>query len=114
MAVDRFIIKQGDLIPTIKGTCLDAAGDAVDLDTASQITFRMTPIRGGLAPDIAADGGLVGDPADGLVEYAWESGDTDVPGLYRAEFGVEYIDGSSETFPTDGYIAVEIQKKATA
>lgn len=115
MAVaDRVIVKQGDLLPTVVGTCLDAAGAAADLTLASAVTFRMTPERPGLAPDISADAVVVADPAGGVVEYVWQAGDTDVCGLYRAEFGVEYMDGSSETFPTDGYVPVEIQPRAVA
>jgi hypothetical protein len=109
----RFIVKQGDLLPVLEGTCLDSAGAAVNLTTAASVGFYMTPERGGLRADLVG-AGAVGDPVAGKVEYVWRAGDTDTPGLYRAEFRVVWLDGSSETFPTDGYVAVEVQRRATA
>ncbi len=111
---DKLVVKAGDSIPPCQGTALRPDGGPKDLTTATSVTFRMTPVAPGLAPDIDAPAVIVGDPVEGVLKYAWQAGDTNAPGLYRAEFFVVYEDGSDETFPTDGYITIEIQKPAVA
>lgn len=107
-------VKQGDTLPPVQGTCQLPDGTSADLTDADAITFRMTPESAGLADDIAGAASAVGDPTAGVVEYPWQAGDTAIPGLYRAEFHVHYLDGSSETFPSEGYISVEVQRAAVA
>lgn len=107
-------VKQGDTLPAVQGTCLLPDGTAADLTDASAITFRMTPESAGLTADLAGAATATDPATSGVVEYEWQPGDTDVPGLYLAEFHVEYLDGSSETFPSEGYISVEVQRAAAA
>jgi len=44
----------------------------------------------------------------GRVRYAWQTGDTDTPGTFQGEFEVTYSTGEIETFPNDGFLAIEI------
>ena len=49
------------------------------------------------------------DAANGAVEYAWATGDTNLPPAeYDAEFEVVFASGEVQTFPTEGYLPVEI------
>jgi hypothetical protein len=50
---------------------------------------------------------VIDSPA-GIVTYDWQTGDTDVSGVYYAEFEVTYGDGSVETFPNSGNISIKI------
>lgn len=56
---------------------------------------------GQLAPVIDAPA-TIADPTNATVSYAWQSGDTDAPGLFTIEWVVTYVDGSRQTFPTAG------------
>jgi hypothetical protein len=42
------------------------------------------------------------------VLFAFEPGETDTAGTYRAEFEATYLDGRKQTYPNDGYISIEI------
>jgi hypothetical protein len=48
------------------------------------------------------------DASKALAQFAWAPGDTDVPGLYRAEFKVTFGDGKVEKFPNGDYLDLEI------
>lgn len=110
----RVVVKRGDLLPSARGTCLEPDGSAVDLTDASLVCFAMTPEHPGAGPDVQQAAVVVGDPADGVVEYAWQEGDTDVVGVYRAEFRVIFGAGGRRTYPQDGYLEVEVEASATA
>jgi hypothetical protein len=47
------------------------------------------------------------------LRYAWQSGDTDTPGLYEAQFVVTYADSTVETFPNAEFITVSVNGLAT-
>lgn len=59
-------------------------------------------------PVVQAATATIVDGSAGSVRYSRASGDTDTVGAYQAEFQVTYSDGKIESFPNDGYIAVEI------
>lgn len=100
-----FNIKQNDTGPAMLATLQDASGAAVNL-TGASVRFHMRSVSGGNpAVDAAA---TVVTAASGIVRYNWAPEDTDSVGTYQAEFEVTYADGSIETFPNDGYIAVQI------
>ena len=104
MAVD-FIIKKDDDLPNIRATLFDGVGVPVNLSAAT-VEFRMASLAGGVK---ASGSAVVVDAANGVVEYAWQAGDTDTVGRYRAEFKVT-IGGELQTFPTSGYISVSVEK----
>lgn len=100
-----FYIKQNDTSPAMLATLQDANGSAVSLVGAS-VRFHMRSVNGG-NPVVDAAATIV-TPASGLVRYNWLAADTNTVGTYQAEFEVTYADTSIETFPNDGYIAVQI------
>lgn len=111
--MNRFQVKAGDLKPLPRVQVLNADGSPADLSGASEIIFRMTPTTPGLRSDVTGVATLPLDDDPSTVEYQWLAGDTDVPGLYEAEYSGVYSD-TQETYPTDGYISIEIQRRAVA
>ncbi len=89
----------------MSGTLKDAAGNAIDL-TAATVRFHMKKIS---QTTVKVDGSAtVLDDDAGRVRYAWQTGDIDTPGTFQGEFEVEYSTGEIETFPKDGFLAIEI------
>lgn len=98
-------IKRGDTRNCIKAVLKDATGNSVDLTGCSDVNFYMVPLCGTTVIKRAAH---IEDAAAGEVWFVWNTGDTDVAGVYRAEFEVVYMDGRKETFPNNGYISIKI------
>lgn len=106
-------IKQGDTDPPCRAILKDANGQVAIIQNGDTVTWRMTPKVAGLRADISA-AVFVNDGTAGDVEYRFVVGDTAVPGIYNAEFHVDYASGSKKTFPTDGYITVEVEHRAAS
>lgn len=104
--MDRFFLKVGDILPTIRATLKDRDGSVIDLTNATSVKFLMRPIRGGTVV-INAAAGFVNPRTSGQVEYLWALADTDAKGTYIGEFEVTWPDGK-ETFPNDEYILIRI------
>jgi hypothetical protein len=100
-----FYIKQNDTGPAMLAILQDANGNAINL-TGASVRFHMRSVGGG-NPVVDAAATVV-TPISGIVRYNWAAADTDTVGTYQAEFEVTYADASIETFPNDGYIAVQI------
>jgi hypothetical protein len=107
-----FTIKSPSTEPAIQAQLTDGNGDPVKLSGATT-QFRMAEPDGPIVVDGAA---TVQDPEDGLVVYFWDDGDTDTPGIYNAEFAVDYQGRSGsnfvaeEFFPTSQYLTVHIEE----
>lgn len=101
-----FTLKAGDTAPAFVGKCLDASGAPI-ATLGATVAFRMKPVVAGLAPPLAA-AAVWSDAATAEATYAWVSGDTDIPGMYYAEFHVTFANGKTETFPNGEYAVVEI------
>lgn len=99
-----FTIKNGNTSPALRVALKYDDCKAVNTTDAT-VMFHMRPY-GEETPVIVAEGVIV--TIGGIVEYEWAEGDTDAPGSYEAEFEVTYADGTVETFPSEGYIPVEI------
>ena len=97
-------IKRNDTSPDIQGTCLDAAGNAVDI-TGATVRFHMFDKNGTEVVDAAA---TIVTAASGIVKYSWIAADTATAGIFMSEFEVTYSDASIETFPNEGYTPVSI------
>jgi hypothetical protein len=97
---ETFPLKVGDTAPVLQATLTDSSGSAVNLSGATA-RFRLLEPRGGTSKIDAS--ATIHDATNGVVRYPWGDSDTDEAGRYRAEFEVEYADGSVETFPNDGY-----------
>lgn len=93
-----FFIKRNDTSPAVEYTL--STDDGVVNLTGATVRFYMGNV-------VAADA-VVLNAIGGIVSYDWLPADTATVGFYNAEFEVIYSDGSKETFPNDGYIAVHI------
>lgn len=57
---------------------------------------------------LARPASVVGDPAEGKVEYVWKSADTRTPGRYFCVFRLTLRDGRVLSLPSKGYLEVRI------
>jgi hypothetical protein len=94
MAVQRFFIKAGDLLPVIAITPLDANGAVVEIPEDATVVFNMRSAKRGTAKiDRAVATVEVGAaPDDVTLSYEWEAGDTDTAGTFYAEW--EWLNGT--------------------
>ena len=97
-------IKRGDTRNAIKAVLKDAAGAPVDL-TGCEVKFHMAPLN---RPAVISRAAHIENAATGEIWLVWAPGETDTAGVYRAEFEVVYQDGRRETFPSNGYIGIQI------
>lgn len=94
---DPFSIKEGDTLPALRATLLDKDGNAVDLTAATAVQFRYE-LQGQFNTDVTKVATIV-TAVDGIVEYQWVTGDTDIPGEYFGEFIVSF-GTDKQTFPS--------------
>jgi hypothetical protein len=99
------IIKRGDTRNCIKAVLKDASGAPVDLTDCS-VSFHMAPLN---RPAVISRAAHIENAATGEIWLVWAPGETDIAGIFRAEFEVVYQDGRRETFPNNGYISLLIQ-----
>jgi baseplate upper protein BppU len=106
-----FYIRRGDRTNPIRRTLVDFDGNPIDLVTRT-VRFYMTNAQTGA---IAVNGTVVTpvDAANGIVQYEWEAGSTEVAGNYLGEFRTTDPEGLEETFPNVGYIEILISPKGT-
>lgn len=103
--------KQGDTRPLFTYPLTNADGTAVNL-TGATVKLVMRdhqqddPIK--LTGVVTVTGA-----ATGGVQYAPTAADTATPGLYMGNWVVTFADGSTQTFPTSGYLWVEIEQNLT-
>lgn len=100
-------MKAGDTAPVVRATLLDENGDPVNL-TGATVKFVMASTTTPRTVHID-EAATLADAANGAVEYPWAEGDTALAaGAYVAEFEVVFASGEVQTFPTDGYVDVQI------
>jgi hypothetical protein len=102
-----FSIKQNDTSPSLQATLKDAALDPINL-TGASVRLHMKSVDGTLKIDEAI---TIVTPLQGIIQYDWQSGDTDTVGTYYVEFEVTYSDNSVETFPNNGSKVVSVVKE---
>ena len=95
-----FYLKTGDTLPHLEAVLSDDEDNPINLEGASARLRLHEPRGGGVALESLAS---VVDAEEGIVRYDWNDGDTDETGRFRLDFEVEYANGDSETFPSDGY-----------
>lgn len=98
MAEMTHYMARNDLLPSLTVTCSYADGTPVDLSTATNPKFFMRDARDASAAPKVDASATVSDGANGVLTYAWSSGDTDTAGTYLAEFEVQ-IGGRRLTIP---------------
>src|ERR1035441_2282323 len=111
MARIDFMTKAGDTLPVLCASLTDATGTAIDLTDATGVSFDMALV-GSSELTVNATADIVGPPANGDVQYAWQDGDTDIPGSYNASFVVTYPSGS-QSFPSNSWLSILVQPALT-
>jgi hypothetical protein len=101
-----FTLKKGDLLPELPATLCDENNVPVNL-TGGVVKFLMGRVPG--TPDVNAVCTVV-DTVNGKVKYTWLPGDTDIAGIYYAEFEVFFSGVKRFTFPNRGFLVVLISK----
>ncbi len=102
-------IKQGDLEPGIFATLLDSSGTPVVLGIdVESVQLRFADQR---RVELWVRDATIRDIDGGAVSYAWQTGDTDAPGLYYAEFVVTWTTARPQTYPPSGYLVIIIEPK---
>jgi hypothetical protein len=102
--VADFTLKRYDRLPSIQASLTYPGATAVDL-TGATVKFIMKLPAGAVKVNAVA---VVVTPASGIVRYDWLAIDTDVAGTYDAEWEVTFTGGKKQTFPTDGYLSVNV------
>jgi hypothetical protein len=104
-------VKKGDRRPFANTTLLRGT-TVVNLTAAVGVTFRMRERydRGILITGAA----VITGATLGTVQYQWAAGNTTTPGLYLAEWVVDFGGGQTETFPTLGFDTVLIEGNLAA
>lgn len=91
-------IKRGDTYPFQQ--CLQYDDKKpIDLTDATSIRFR-TKLDG--ASEYKTDGEcVIVDPINGIVQYSWDTSDTDTPGMYKMEYAINFPGGRTLTVPSN-------------
>jgi hypothetical protein len=93
-------VRQGDRLPPLQVIAFDQ-NERLDLTAFEEITFRM--VSGATEVE-----GIATGTAEGLLEYEWADGDTDVIGTYDAVFVGIDAGGREQTIPTPDNLKVVI------
>ena len=104
----KIYMKSGDQRPVVEAAVVDGNGDPIDM-TGASAKFSLWELEA-TTPTIADAAATIPNPTGGLVQYIWQSGDTDNDGLFVGEFKVIFADGTELTVPSRGFIEIEIQK----
>jgi hypothetical protein len=96
-----FTLKANDTLPVIE------AGLSADLSPVGTTVMFIMRRDADPTPKVNAAAEIV-DGESGLVRYAWDVGDTDAPGTYKAEWEVHWADGKVQTFPTLTYHTIDV------
>lgn len=102
-----FRIKTNDTAPVLVATLTNAAGQKINLESAT-VRFHMKKY-GASSLKVDAVASIV-DATEGKVQYEWQGADTDVAGTFYGEFEVTYSDSKIETFPNNGYFTIIIHE----
>lgn len=107
MRTEHFL-KAGNLLPVIRGR-ITQDGNVIQLPPGTTVVFRMWLKETGVTRvEAAAD---IIDGTEGIVEYVWIAGDTDVAGEYEGEFDATLPGDTPITVPNAGYLKILISKK---
>lgn len=102
-----FSIKQNDTSPSLQAALKDAALTPINL-TGATVRLHMKSVDGTLKIDQPM---TVVTPLQGIIQYDWQTGDTDTVGTYYVEFEVTYSDASVETFPNNGNKTISVVRE---
>lgn len=108
MSNPTITMKRNDRRPYIQVQFTDPDGNPLDITTADQVTFTMSPEGIDTSP-IVDTAVVVVDPLLGLAEYRWNGGAPDTAGTFYGEFTIHWPGNELETFPRDGMITIIVQ-----
>lgn len=103
-----FWLGQGNQLPTLKATLKDVDGTLIPLDTVPPPEVRLVLRQQGYPFALVNAVALITDAAASEVEYVWEAGDSDLPGLYFGYWQVFYEGGGSLRVPNDGFMRIPV------
>lgn len=116
---ELFTIKQGDTRPKLQyamtytataggiATTLVLASTA-ERGTASQVKLKARLTGTITTPKINATAAIA-SPLGGVVEYTWQTADTDVAATYSGEWEVLWSDGGISTIPNDSEFTIVVR-----
>jgi len=99
-------ITQGDTYPPLRATLSDSVGP-IDL-TGATVTLVIRPRLSSGGPVVGGACAITPPASSGVVTYDWQTGDTDTPGEYLAEWHV--LSGTDQwTVPSSGSLTLTIR-----
>lgn len=100
-------LKVDDTTPPFRAQCLDTNGNPFNL-TGYDVQFKM---RRSDSDSNDVDASATVEQADrGIIEYEWQSSDTDTAGMFKVELVADDNSGNVVTFPNFGYENVYIEE----
>jgi hypothetical protein len=111
MATADFVAKQGDTAIVWGDTLTYSDGSSVNL-TGASVNFVMRSLSA-TTPVTNAPANITNPTSPATVSYSPTAADTATAGEYMGNWVVTFSGGKVETFPTDGYLWVEIQQNLT-
>ena len=111
--MNSFNIKQGDTSPALRVQLQNENEQSVDIRGYNRLSFYLKKEDSDTLKIDLDDSDpkvIVEDPESGIVRYEWLRKDTNTTGVYKAEFEVEYANGSIESFPNTGNITIYINE----
>jgi hypothetical protein len=108
-SADLFI-RAGDTSPIFTDTILDPSGHTVA--NLSTVTLVLRSLQSAAPVTLTGTASIVSGSS---VQYVWASTDTITagPGLYNAEWDCVLSDGSTYTYPNNGYRTISIEQPLT-
>lgn len=106
MASD-FTIKAGDTLPVLTDTLTYSNGSSANL-TGASVNFVMRASTS-TSPLIDTPATIT-NPSTGAVSFTFSATQSATPGNYMGEWKVTFSGGTTQTWPTDGYIAIWIEE----
>lgn len=104
-------LKQNDTAPILTDTLTYSNGQLVNL-TGATLTFVMRSLTAP-TPVLLTGVTAITKPLEGKVSYTPSAGDTANTGMFMANWHVSFPGGQSMSWPTEGYLWVEIEENLT-
>ena len=106
MTSDSFTIKQNDRQPYLRRNLRDSQGNPIGDLTGKTVMFTM--IRMGATTKKVDAPAVVVDGPTADVEYQWQVGDTDTPGVYQGDWKVDPAGAEQVTVPNANNMRVTV------
>lgn len=101
-------LKAGDTYPSLRVKLMDEGYPFNLTGYTVTISIKRTDSDSAMVDEATA---TIESENRGIVEYDWQSGDTDDSGTYLAEFVADDGSGDTVTFPNNSYARVYIEDR---